>query len=276
MGRGQENVTQDAGVPMRETDIQGFIEYLIKNGRTQGTIDRYQRELTRLAEALPGDGMIRRGTLEKYRKALLAEGFAPATVNVHITAANSYVSYMGHREYQLLNALEAEKKASPELTRNEYIHLLQTAQLLQREKVFFLIKLFANIDLPVQELPKITVEAARVGQAVIGEGNGRRNIRLPRCISKELTAYAERNGIREGPLFLTKDMKPLDRTTVTSSIRELCLVAKVPMEKGNPRCLRRLYLTRRKAIEDNVALLVEQALERQVEEEQLMVAWGDT
>ena len=55
--------------------------------------------------------------------------------------------------------------------------------------------------------------------------------------------------------------------------RELCAAAKIPVEKGSPRCLRRLYLAGRKAIEDNIAMLVEQALERQTEEEQLSVAW---
>ena len=65
----------------------------------------------------------------------------------------------------------------------------------------------------------------------------------------------------------------MSRTYVTSAIRNLCMVAKVPVEKGNPRCLRRLYLAGRKAIEDNIALLVEQALERQLDEEQLTVGW---
>ena len=265
---------RDVGVSMTEQDIQGFCEYLLENGRTQETVARYHRELDRLSKCLPGDGKIRRGVLEKYRESLLAEGFAPRTANIHVSAANSYVAYMGHREYQLLDTLEPEKESvSPELTRNEYIHLLQTAQLLERERVYLLVKLFANADLPVQELPKITVEAAKTGQAVIGEGKGKRLIRLPRCLCQELLAYAERNGIKEGPLFLTKDRTPMDRTSVTSSIRELCAVAKIPPEKGNPRCLRRLYLTGRKAIEDNVAMLVEQALDRQMEEEQLAVGW---
>ena len=217
--------------------------------------------------------MIRRGTLEKSRQVLLAEGYAPRTVNIHISAANTYVSYMGHPELQLRDSLEAEKTMAPELTRNEYIHLLQTAQLLQREKVYLLVKVFANADFPVQELPKITVEAAKAGQAIVGEGKGRKIVRLPRCLCQELVSYAERNGIKEGPLFLTKDRKPMDRTSVTSSIKELCLVAHIPAEKGNPRCLRRLYQSGRKAIEDNVALLVEQALERQTEKEQLIVGW---
>ena len=48
---------------------------------------------------------------------------------------------------------------------------------------------------------------------------------------------------------------------------------KIAPEKGNPRCLRKLYQAGRKAIEDNVAMLVEQALERQMDEEQLSVGW---
>ncbi len=266
-------IKKEQGVPVTGESIQGFLTWLALNGRTQETVERYRRELERLAQALPGDGMIRRGTLEKYREALLADGCAPRTANIRISAANSYVAYMGHLEYQLRDTLDAEASVSPELTRNEYIHLLQTAQLLKRERVYLLVKVFANADLPVQELPKITVEAAQAGQAVIGGGKSRKIIRLPRCLCRELLAYAGRNGIRSGPLFLTRDRAPMDRTSVTSSIRELCAVAKVPVEKGSPRCLRKLYLAGRKAIEDNIAMLVEQALERQTEEEQLSVAW---
>ncbi len=263
-----------AAVPITEDSVQGFLEDLTRRGRTPDTVERYRRNLRKLIELLPEERYVRRGTLIKYRQALLNAGYAPRTVNVYIASANSYVAYMGHREYQLLDGLEAEKKLAPELTRNEYIHLLQTARLLERERSYLLIKLFASADLPVQELTKITVQAAQAGQAVIGEGGGRRNVRLPRCLCRELLDYARRNGIQEGPLFLTKDRAPMDRTYVTSSIRDLCVLAKVPVEKGNPRCLRRLYLARRKAIEDNVALLVEQALERQLDEEQLSVGWG--
>ena len=266
-------VKREQGVAVTEEDLRGFLENLAASGRTPETLRRYRQELERMAQALPGDGMIRRGTLEQYRDMLLSEGYAPRTVNIRISAANSYVAYMGHVEYQLRDTLEAEKAVAPELTRGEYIHLLQTAQLLQRERVYLLVKLFANADLPVQELPKITLEAAQMGQAVIGEGKSRRIVRLPRCLCRELVDYAGRSGIKEGPLFLTRDRTPMDRTSVTSSIRELCAAAKIPVEKGSPRCLRRLYLAGRKAIEDNIAMLVEQALERQTEEEQLSVAW---
>ena len=44
-------------------------------------------------------------------------------------------------------------------------------------------------------------------------------------------------------------------------------------EKGNPRCLRKMYQTTRDGIERNVALLVERAQDRLLEEEQLTVGW---
>ena len=264
---------RDAGVAMTEADSERFLADLAVKGRAPETVERYRRSLEHLAEVLPEDRKIRRGTLEQCREALLAAGYAPRTVNLVLSVANTYVAYMGHREYQLGDALETEAKLHPELTRSEYRHLLQVAKLLGREKVYLLVKLFASADMPVQELDKVTVEAVTAGQVTVGDGNSRRNIRLPGCVRKELLAFAERQGIYRGPLFLTKDGSPMSRTYVTSAIRNLCAVAKVPVEKGNPRCLRRLYLAGRKAIEDNVALLVEQALERQLDEEQLTVGW---
>ncbi len=264
----------DTGVSMTAGDIEGFLGSLLVKGRAPETVERYRRSLERLAEVLPEDGMIRRDTLEQCREALLANGCAPRTANLYISVANNYVAYMGHREYQFRDTLRAEEKPQPEMNRGEYRHLLQVAKLLGREKVYLLVKVFAGADLPVQELEKVTVEAAKAGYVTIGEGKNRRNIHLPRCLCDELLAYADRNGLYTGPLFLTKEGTPMDRTYVTSSIRDLCAVASVPVEKGNPRCLRRLYLAGRKAIEDNVALLVEQALERQLEEEQLTVGWS--
>ncbi len=264
----------DTGVSMTAADIEEFLEDLLVKGRAPETVERYRRSLERLGSVLPEDGMIRRDTLEQCREALLKNGCAPRTANLYISVANTYVAYMGHREYQFRDTLLAEEKPQPEMSRGEYRHLLQVAKLLGREKVYLLVKLFAGTDLPVQELEKVTVEAAKAGYVTIGEGRNRKNIHLPRCLCGELLAYADRNGLYTGPLFLARGGEPLSRVSVTTAIRELCVLAQVPVEKGNPRCLRRLYQENRKAVEDNIALLVDQALERQLEEEQLTVAWN--
>ncbi len=58
-------------------------------------------------------------------------------------------------------------------------------------------------------------------------------------------------------------------------IRNLCEAAKVPREKGNPKCLRKLYLSTKAGIESNISLLVEQAMERMMEQEQFSVGWEE-
>ena len=67
----------------------------------------------------------------------------------------------------------------------------------------------------------------------------------------------------------------MHRTYVSAVIRSLCEEAKVPREKGNPKCLRKLYLSTKAGVESNIALLVEQAVERMIEQEQLEIGWAD-
>ena len=67
----------------------------------------------------------------------------------------------------------------------------------------------------------------------------------------------------------------MSRTYVTTIIRQLCEAARIPGEKGNPRCLKRLYQSTRSGIEENIALLVEQAHARLLEQEQLEIGWSE-
>ena len=65
----------------------------------------------------------------------------------------------------------------------------------------------------------------------------------------------------------------MERSNITQKIRRVCAASGVPEEKGNPRCLKKLYQTTRAGIEANFDLLVEQAMERQMEAEQEEVGW---
>ena len=67
--------------------------------------------------------------------------------------------------------------------------------------------------------------------------------------------------------------KPLARAHVNACIHELCYDARVDDEKGNPRCLRKLYQETRQDIERNMQLLMDQAYDRLIETEQCTVGW---
>lgn len=261
-------------VPLTPETIGGYLEHLRTKGRAQGTIDSYSRKIRRLYRELPEDGkMIRQGTLRMWREELAQAGCTPAAINQFMIAANGYLEYMGAREFQVVDKLDAVADPQPELTRSEYLRLLSAARSLGREQVYLLIKLFGNTDLPVQELEHVTVEAVQAGMLSVNYSCSKEIIRFPGCLCRELLEYAKARGIRSGPIFLTRNGRPIDRTNVTVSIRRLCSAARIAEEKGSPRCLRKLYQATREGIERNVTLLVERAQDRLMEEEQLEIGW---
>lgn len=265
----------DPGVHVTRESMEEFLEACRTEGRVEGTLKWYQRGLNYFYEALPEDKTVRHGTLERWREELLQKGYAPGTINSFLSVSNSYLDFVGHREYQLASQLKPGTELRPELTRSEYLRLLQTARALDREKEYLLVKLFGSTGLTVQELSKVTVEAVEEGEVVAFSNRVKQIHPLPKGLRKELLDYARRNGRLSGPLFLTKEGAPLSRTYVTTIIRQLCAAAKVGEEKGNPRCLKRLYQTTRSGIEGNIALLVEQAHERLLAQEQLEIGWEE-
>lgn len=263
-------------VPLSQEGIDGFLEHLRAKGRVQGTLDTYRKKLDRLYQALPEGGKsIRRGTLLNWREQLAEEGLAPETINQSVVAANGYLEYMGVREFQVTEKLGSPNQSTPELTRSEYLRLLGAARILGREQAYLLVKVFGNSDLPVQELPRLTVEAARAGMVSISHRCSKEIIRFPGSVCRELLDYAGRRGIRSGPIFITRTGNLISRNNVTAAIRQLCPAAQVPEEKGSPRCLRKLYQVTREGLERHVALLVEQAQDRLLEEENLSTGWEE-
>ena len=253
--------------------IDNFVSHLKEQKYIKGTVDRYERDLKQFYADLPEDKRIYRDTLANYREKMLADGYAPRTANLCISAANSLFRYLGLKEYQLDNQLRPQNENLPEITRSEYLRLLRTARALDRECEYLLIKLFASTGITITEVPKVTVEAVEAGRIETQPSNNKQVIRLPHCLQKELLDYTARNGIYQGSVFLSRGGKAMSRTNITQKIHRICTMSGVPEEKGNPRCLKKLYQTTRAGIEANFDLLVEQAMERQMEAEQADVGW---
>ena len=135
------------------------------------------------------------------------------------------------------------------------------------------IKVFAQVGLSVQELNRLTVEAAQAG-FIPPEPGEEEPLRLPAGLREELLDYSRRRGVRTGPVFVTRTGKAVNRTNVSDSVRRLCREAQVAPEKGNPRCLRKLYLETQASIRDSLRLLAEQTYDQMLAAEQAMVGWG--
>lgn len=266
---------EEPGVPVTRQQIADYLASLQARGCVESSVRQYSRDLTLFYDFLPDGKEITRTTLAGWRAELLARGYAPRTINAAISAANSFFGWLGRREYQLPQQLEIPDDVQPELTRAEYLRLLSTARAMGKERAYLLVKVFANMDLAVRELPQLTVEAVEKGRVILPFNNVRRIVHIPATLRDELKHYIRRTGILSGPVFVTRTGKRLNRTAVTAAVQGLAHDAQVSPEKCNPRCLRKLYQSTMAGIDASVRLLVEQTHDRLLEQEQLTVGWEE-
>lgn len=267
----QQQIHIDNGIHLSKMLIDDFLNEKEQQGCSKGTLSCYRHNLKRLYNYLPDHKIISYGTIKAWRDELLEKGYAQRTVNGWTSAANSLMEYCGRREFQVTDLALPEKDIQPELTRNEYIRLLQAAKLLDKERSYLLVKVFALTGLNIHELQYITVQAVQDGFISVPS---KRQIRIPSSLQVELAEYAARKRIRDGPVFITRNGTLLRRSAVTAAVQGLAHDAHVEPEKCNPRCLRKLYQSTKTGIQQNISVLIDQAYDRMIEDEQLTVGWG--
>lgn len=271
--RNTEETLHVERMEMQWADVERFLDELGSRNLAKQAVERYRFCLERLYKFLPEDRCIRRGTVQHWRDQLLESGYAPSTVNVFISACNTWLKYMGRREFQVVGQLDSKIRHRTALKRAEYLQLLVTARSRGEERTFLMVKVFGCTGLYARELPNVTVKAVREGW-VAGSENGReRRTRLPDGLREEILSYINRKDIVSGPVFCTRGGTVLSRTSVAGMIRRLGQEAGLTGGKATPSALRLMYLANRSEIEADAALLVEQSMERQAEQEQLVVGW---
>ena len=247
-----------------------FLENLREHGRTKNTISVYRRNLSKLRKSLPEGSNLDPAFLSNWQAELLKQGYSPGTVNSCTATVNSLLEFAGGRDLQAGQLPINEETPLPELTRNEYLRLLQTAKLLGKRQTYLLVLLFGTMDLPLRALSCVTVEAVREGWVFVP-----RRLRVPSCLRAELLTYAEEQGIGSGPVFCTRYGKLMDRWNINTRIQSLSRDARVAPEKCNPRCLRKLCIAMQENIRANLELLAEQTYDRLLEKESLTAGWSD-
>ena len=248
-----------------------FLENLREHGRAKDTISVYRRNLSKLRKSLPEDSNLTPTFLSNWQSELLDQGYSPGTVNSCTATVNSLLEFAGRRDLQAGQLPLNEGTLLPELTRNEYLRLLQTAKLLGKRQTYLLVLMFSTMDLPLHALARVTVEAVREGWVFAPQ-----RLRVPPCLRAELLAYAGERGIGSGPVFCTRYGKLMDRGNINVRLQSLSRDARVSPEKCNPRCLRKLCVATQEGIRASLELLIEQAYDRLLETEALTVGWNES
>lgn len=223
--------------------LQIFRAELRQEGRSPGTVEKYLRDVCAFSAWLKGREAGRE-TAVLWKEALLERGLAPATINSMLAALNKFFAVFGWIECRV-KPLRIQRRmfrdASRELTRQEYIRLLDTARTLGRERLELLLETICATGIRVSEVRYITVEAACRGRTEISLKGKIRMILLPSKLCRKLLKYAKKKRIASGEIFLTRGGRSLSRKQVWTEMKAICGRAGVAAKKVFPHNLRHLF-----------------------------------
>lgn len=241
-------------------------------GWNDDTRATYRRALYELQDYLADHGPPTPQALEGWRRHLEEKGYRQRSVNIRIAAANNYFRWCGRPDL-LMHHVHTQQAALPELTRAEYLQLLTTARSQGQQQLYLVVKLFAVTGLPQQCLRQITPALVRAGGGAVHCRGQAFPLRLPAALQKELLAYIDSQGITEGPVFLGRSGRPLERSNLCRRLQRLCRLAGVPAEKASPRCLRALWRATQDQLYGDLDRMLQQTYDRLLQAEQETAGW---
>ncbi len=211
--------------------------------KSQATIEKYLRDTKQFLEELGEGSEITKDRVIAYKESL-AERYAVTSANSKVAAVNCFLRTAGC-EGCSVKSFKVQKNVfrtkERELTKEEYIRLVKTAQRHGKRQLGMLIQTICATGIRISELPYVTVEALYTRRAVVSLKGKTRIVLLPAELCRELTAYVRTENIRSGSIFVTRNGKPLDRSNIFHSMKKLCEDAEVDRDKVFPHNLRHLF-----------------------------------
>lgn len=231
------------GHKLLEKQISDFEKMLRREEKAAGTVEKYVRDVQSFAAWLKGRA-VNRELVSEWKEMLIEAGYAPVTINAALSALNKFFHFMCW-EKCCVNFLRVQRRIfrdrSRELTKEEYICLLETAHKQGRARLALLLETICSTGIRVSETHYITVEAAQRGEAEIVLKGKIRVILLPGKLCRKLLKYARKEKIISGEIFLTKSGKGLSRQQIWAEMKQLCQASGVEPSKVFPHNLRHLF-----------------------------------
>lgn len=223
--------------------LTGFERHLRLEEREPGTIEKYLRDIRAFAVWLEEKPLDKEAAVA-WKEHLLASGYAPSTINSMLVALNRFFRFQRRDELRV-KTIRVQRRIfrsrERELTKEEYVRLLETAHALGRERLALLMETICATGIRVSEVKYITVEAAQAGRAEIALKGKIRTILLPGKLRRKLLKYAKKQKNGSGEIFLTRTAKGMSRRQIWAEMKAICKKAGVASSKVFPHNLRHLF-----------------------------------
>ncbi len=241
--------------------LRSFEMYLYERERSEATIEKYMRSVRGLLALSKecGGGLVKE-TVIAYKRKLGDSGYAVASINAAIAGINCFLRYIGRPECcvcQLKMQRQIYRPQEKELTKQEYLRLLQTAERQGKRRLYMILETIAGTGIRISELRFFTVEAVHAGRVVVACKNKSRVVLVPKKLRAALLDYIKRTGITRGMIFVTRSGRAVDRGNVWAQMKALCTTARVKSSKVFPHNLRKLFAAVFYSMDKDIAKLAD-------------------
>ncbi len=242
---------------INNTLLESFRHHLITEEKSPATTEKYIRDV-RVFAAYAAAADVTKELVLSYKEHLLEKDYAVRSINSMLASLNSLLEYAGWSDCKVKSIRRQREvfcSEEKELSKEEYQHLLSAAK--NNSQLHLVMQTICGTGIRVSELQFFTVEDVRQGQVVVNCKGKTRNILIPGKLKKLLLAYAHKEKIASGMIFVTKKGKPLNRSSIWAQMKSLCVEAGVTASKVFPHNLRKLFARTFYGIEKDIARLAD-------------------
>lgn len=244
---------------LTQNKISDFYTWLKSEEKSENTVEKYIRDVTAFMAYLGGDA-IAKDTVIAYKSKLISENYAVRSINSMLASLNSLFVFLGWVDLKVKSIKFQRQIYCPEekeLTKAEYIRLVNTAKQKGNKRLNLLIQTICGTGIRVSELRFITVEAVKCGEAIALLKGKTRTVFIVKELKQKLLRYATEQKISSGAIFVTRSGKPMSRTNIWREMKNLCTQAGVNPDKVFPHNLRHLFARTFYGIEKDIAKLAD-------------------
>ena len=236
-----------------------FAAFLEEEEKSKNTIEKYLRDIRAFSAYCKGEYVTKEKVIN-YKNHLISQNYAPRSINSMLGALNSLFSFLEWTDCRVKFIKIQRQIYCPEekeLTREEYIRLVNTAKQKKNERLSLILQTICGTGIRVSELQYITVESVQNGEAKVSLKGKTRLVFIVCELQKKLLRYAAVQKIKSGAIFITRNGKPISRTNIWREMKRLCVQAGVNPQKVFPHNLRHLFARTFYGIEKDIAKLAD-------------------
>lgn len=220
-----------------------FERQLASAEKSKATIEKYLRDMRTFFAFIGENKEISKELVIAYKQ-YLSEHYKLTSANSMLAALNHFFTAFGWENCKV-KAFKIQRQMcrskEQDLSHEEYVRLLHVAKNRGQIWLYLIMLTVCATGIRISELPFITVESLCTRRARVSLKGKSRIVILSAELCRELRRYVEKEGVKAGSIFITRNGRPIDRSNILHAMKKLCQEANVAYSKVFPHNLRHLF-----------------------------------